>query len=64
MRGITVPDFSVTRVGEIDVTAWPTITSTDRFASAFSAYARMSSLNIGMSVGPASIRALSSSTFG
>jgi hypothetical protein len=33
---------------ERDFTAWPTLTSTDRFASAFSAYARMSSLNIGM----------------
>jgi hypothetical protein len=46
----------------IDFTAWPTITSTDSFASAFSEYARTSSVNIGMSVGRASIRALSSGT--
>ena len=64
---MTAPDFSVTRVGEIDDTISPTITSTERFASVFSVYARMSSLNIGKSVGPASTRmtrALSWDTFG
>ena len=33
-----MPDFSVTRVGEIDATASPTITSTERFARAFAVY--------------------------
>jgi hypothetical protein len=51
-----VPDFSVTRVGSIEETTSPSITSTPRFSRAFFVYERIEVANIGRSAGPASTR--------
>ena len=64
---MVAPDFSATRVGEIDDTISPSFTSTPRFSSVFFVYERMSPLNIESSAGPAStsvIEACSCATLG